>query len=95
VYVAIDDHKITKVTFLRRAIAIKDIRGLRYDASVLGLIKGIKIEYQDTKGIVRNAILPSITTFGTKKTAEMISILRRANPDIKVDPRIAHLTEDV
>ena len=91
VYVVIDDEQITVPTaiFFRHSIPIRSIRALHYKLSGLGFVKGIQIEYVDNRGTSRTAILPSITTFGVKRTSEMVHSLKEVNLGIKVDPNIA------
>src|SRR5262249_54554094 len=77
VYVTIDDSTLTVpfALFFRRSIPIPRITALNLQSGGLGLIKGVQVEYVDSDGMARTAILPSITTFGPKKTSQMIAAL--------------------
>ena len=90
VYVTIDNEVMTvpRALCFRRTISIRDIRALRYRSSAIGLVKGITIEYVSEGGKQKKASLPSISTFGTKKTSQMIAGLSARNPSITIDPRI-------
>jgi hypothetical protein len=90
IYVAVDHDAISvpRALFFRRSIPIRSIRGLHFQSSALGLVKGIQIQYRDDQKVSRTAIMPSLTTFGTRQTAEIIATLKRVNPAIEIDPRI-------
>jgi hypothetical protein len=56
-------------------------------------MRGIEIEYVTQAGRPKTALLPSFTTFGRKKTADMISRLEKVNPRIRIDPAITKLLQ--
>jgi hypothetical protein len=92
-YVTIDESSLTVPVGLlfHRAIPIKSIVGLRLRPHAMGLMRGIEIEYVTLAGRAKTARLPSFTTFGQKKTEEMIHRLTDINPQNKVDPDITKL----
>jgi len=54
-------------------------------------MRGIEIEYVTQAGRAKTALLPSFTTFGRKKTAEIIDHLEKTNPRIRIDPALTKL----
>jgi hypothetical protein len=93
VYITIDDRELTlpKAGVFRKSILIKNITALDFRPYGLGLFKGILVDYRNDSGANKTAIFPSMSTFGTIKTAQMIKQLTDVNPSIKIDPKIPAL----
>jgi len=93
IYVTIDESALTAPVGLlfHRAIPINNIVALHLRPHAIGLMRGIEIEYITHAGRAKTARIPSFTTFGRKKTEEMIHHLTDINPQIKVDPNISKL----
>lgn len=93
IFVMIDETRLTvpMAIVLRRSIPIKDIRELTLQRYGLGLLQGIIVDYVDGQKRMVSARLPSISTFGRSNTIEMLELLTRANPMIRIDPEIARI----
>jgi hypothetical protein len=48
-------------------------------------------QYLSEGGKQKKALLPSFSTFGAKKTSQMIAALTAFNPSITIDPQIARI----
>jgi hypothetical protein len=88
--VKIDDTtlEVPKAAVLRNTIQIRTITALHLRRHGLGLLKSIVVEYMDAEDRKKTALLPSLSTFGRARTAQMIAALAAANPSIKIDPDI-------
>ena len=93
VYITIDDRELTlpKGGVFRKVILIKNITALDFRPYGLGFFKGIIVDYHNDDGVRKKALLPSMSTFGTIKTGQMIEQLTDVNPSIKIDSRITAL----
>jgi hypothetical protein len=90
IYVTVDETHLTvpMAAVLRRSIPIEDIQELTLRRHGLGFLKGIIVDYLDDQKRMRSARLPSFSTFGRSKTKEMVQLISRANPAIRIDPKI-------
>ena len=97
VYVSIDGRVISipYCVFFRKSISIDTINRLSYRSNGLGFFRGTTIQYK-TDGSAKDkyARLPSFTTFGAKKSGQMIRLLLETNPKIDLDIKLAKLLKN-
>ena len=94
-YVTIDERNLTipAALIFRRTIPIQSIVALHLKPHAMGLMRGVQIDYVSDSEKSKTARLPAFTTFGRRKTAEMIHSLKEFNPQLKIDPSINKLLQ--
>jgi hypothetical protein len=92
-YVALNGHtiKVVKFVVIRNNIDITKIKSLKYRAFGTVSLDGINIEYVNSLGFRRKAILGSIGAYGQKQIAAIVKSIITINPTVHIDERTKSL----